>query len=168
MIIETKLTAQYYLSAQLLHFRPKPLLRYLCIALFVVLALLLINEAVIVVRGGVLPRGWWVLPAGLAYGALLFFIVLPWRVGRIFRSHPHMAEGTRVTLDDQGIGLHSTRGEIRLRWATLKKWKCNRDYVLVYHTNTLFHTFPRRCFADTAEFDAALELLNKRIGPPQP
>ena len=165
MTVEVRLTEKDFFSAQLLNIRPKPLVR---IALWVgvtIMAVLFIAEVWAISRAGVLPRGWWILPAGVAYGAILFFFILPWRVGRIFRQNPGLAAPTRTTFDDEGLLLDSSRGQLRFRWNALKKWKHNRDLLLVYHSPTLFHMLPRRCFNSAADFDALVSSLEKHLGP---
>lgn len=165
MTIECKLTVQDYLAAQRLHFRPKPVLRWALIVVVGYLAAMLLHQAWTIAHGGALQRGWWMLPAGLAYGAFMFFILLPWRVAKIFKERPALAQANRFTFNDQGMLLEATRGQLQLKWPALKRWKRNRDYILLYHTALHFHIFPRRCFAQPQEFDAFAAFLTQHIGP---
>lgn len=167
MTIECRLTVQDYLAAQRLHFRPKPVLRWLLFIVLGYLAAMLLQQAWQIARGGVLPRGWWMLPAGLAYGAFMFFILLPWRVSKIFKERPALAEPNRFTFTEEGMRLEAVRGQIQLKWPMLKRWKRNRNYILVYHSALHFHIFPRRCFIRPEEFAELSALLARNIGTEQ-
>lgn len=168
MFLQVQLTAQDFLGAQRLHFRPKPAVRWAGYLLVAVLGLMLGSEVATIMRGGVLPGGWWILPAGLAYGAFLFFFLLPWRVARIFKQSPGLAAPTRTTLNDDGLFLESSRGQLRFGWPMIKRWKANRETILVYHSGSQFHIFPRRSFAGQKEFEELRTLLGKHLGPAQP
>lgn len=167
MIIEVQLTVQEFLGAQRLHFRPKPAVRWAFYLLVAIVAVMLVTEAWTMMRGNPLPRGWWILPGGLAYGAFLFFILLPWRVARIFQQNPALAALTQITIDDTGLLLDSSRGQLRFGWPMIKRWKTNQDMILVYHSSAHFHMLPRRCFAVTADFDGLRALLGKHLGRAQ-
>ena len=167
MHITTQLTVDDYLAAQRLHFRPKPAIRWVSYALGALFAGMLLQEAIVIAQGGALPRYWWMLPAGLAYGALLFLIVLPWRVGRIFKGQPALAQPTKTVFNEEGLLLETSRGHLRFPWSMLKRWKRNKRYILVYHSAVLFHIFPRRCFENAAQFEALAERLRQNIGPEQ-
>ena len=168
MLLEVQLNVQDFLTAQRLHFRPKPALRRAVYLLVAAVALMLGAEVWTVVRGGVLPRGWWILPAGLAYGAFLFFILLPWRIARIFKQNPALAAPTRTTIVDEGLLLDSSRGQLRFGWPMIRRWKFNREMILVYHSGAQFHMFPRRCFSQPQDFQDLCDLLGKHLGPAQP
>lgn len=168
MKFECTLSVADYLAAQRLHFRPKRLGRIALYVLAFFLVVGLSEEIWIIIRGQVLPRGWWVLPAGVAYGALLFFIFLPWRVSRIFKANPRLSEPLVVTFSEQGLLLESQRGQIRAPWSLLKKWKANHDMILVYHSGLHFHIFPRRGFVPPENFAGTLQLLTRHLGPAQP
>lgn len=167
MLLEVQLTAQDFLAAQRLHFRPKLAFRWALYLFLAVLALMLALQVWVVARSGAMPRGWWVLPAGLAYGAFLFFILLPWRVARIFKQNPGLAAPTRMKIVDEGLLLDSSRGQLRFGWPMLKRWKTNREMILVYHAGSQFHIFPRRCFREPQDFERACEILRKHLGPAQ-
>lgn len=168
MNILTHLSPSDYIAAQRLHFRPKPAFRWVLYAIGALFAGMLIQEALIIAQGRGLPRFWWVLPAGLAYGAFLFLVLLPWRVNKIFKAQPALAEPTRTTLDPDGLHLQTSRGEILFKWSMLKRWKQNQKYILVYHSAVHFQIFPRRAFSSQGDFAALGELLQKHLGPPQP
>lgn len=165
MLLDVQLTAQDFLAAQRLHFRPKPPVRWAGYLLVAVLALMLGSEVATIARGDTLPRGWWILPAGLAYGAFLFFFLLPWRVARIFKQNPALAAVTRITLNDEGLFLESSRGQLRFGWPMIKRWKTNRDMILVYHAGSQFHTLPLRCFSTPQDFEGLQALLHQHVGP---
>jgi hypothetical protein len=162
--ITTQLTVKDYLAAQRLHFRPKPILRWVLIALGALFVGVIFQQVLMVAQGRALGRYWWMLPAGLAYGALLFYVVLPWRVSKLFRAQPSMGEPTETTFNDEGLLLQTPRGQLRFKWAALKRWKKNKHYILVYHSNVLFHIFPRRSFQRPEEFDELAALLGKNLG----
>lgn len=165
MIITVQLTEADFIAAQKLHFRPKPAFRWAGYVFCAILCGMLLQEMILMAQGGPLPKGWWVLPAGLGYGAFLFFILLPWRVARIYRQTPALATPSELTFSDDGIGLGSGKNEIRFPWAAFRKWKRTRETLLVYHSGSHFHTLPRHCFNSSEEFEALAALLLKQIGP---
>ena len=164
--VECQLTVQDYLRAQRLHFRPKPAVQILYWLFAIALGLALIEEAWVIFRGGTLPHGWWILPAGLAYGAFLFLIFLPWRVAKIFRENAALSKPNRTELADEGLLFESARGQIRLPWALIKGWKFNRQMLLVYHSTVHFYLLPRRCFSNENDFDHFRAMLAKQVGTP--
>lgn len=167
MFIEVRLTVQDFLAAQRLHFRPKPAVRWAIYLMGTAVAIMLMTEVWAMVRGERLPRGWWLLPAGLAYGAFLFFILLPWRVARIFKQNPALALATRTTIDESGLLLDSSRGQLRFGWPMIKRWKASGEIILIYHSSSHFHIFPKRCFGPPGDFDRLRELLRTHLGAPQ-
>ena len=164
MVIDVRLTVRDFLAAQRLHFRPKPAVRWAIYLLTTFVAVMLAAEVWTIIRGERLPRGWWVLPAGLAYGAFLFFILLPWRVARIFKQNPALAAPTHTTIDENGLALDSSRGQLRFGWPMIKRWKANGEMILIYHSSAHFHMFPKRCFAQPQDFEYLGELLRKHLG----
>ena len=167
MTVSIQLTEKDFIAAQRLHFRPKPALRWTAYALLAIFGGMLLQEVLLMIQGAPLSKGWWVLPAGLAYGGFLFFILLPWRVGRIYRQTPALAKPTELTFSDGGIGIGSGTKEIRFPWKAFSQWKRNRDTILVYHSGSHFHTLPRHAFSSAEEFDALAVLLTQHIGPPK-
>ncbi len=168
MLVTTHLTPEDYLAAQRLHFRPKPAVRWIGWGLLALFVGMLLQEVIMIAQGLPLPRFWWALPAGLAYGALLFLIILPWRVGRIFKANPALLDPTETRITDEGLALQSKRGQLRFPWPMIKRWKRNSRYILVYHSSTLFHIFPRRSFANPEDFEALAARLRAHVGPEQP
>lgn len=165
---ECALTVADFLAAQRLHFRPKLLGRISLYAFAFFLTVGLSQEIWIIIRGQALPPGWWILPAGVAYGAVLFFIFLPWRVSKIFKANPRLADPLLVTFNEEGLLLDSVRRQVKAPWSLLKKWKDNQTMILVYHSRTQFHIFPKRGFPDAASFAAVKDLLRRHLGPAQP
>lgn len=165
---ECALTVADFLAAQRLHFRPKLLGRISLYAFAFFLTVGLSQETWIIIRGQALPPGWWILPAGVAYGAVLFFIFLPWRVSKIFKANPRLADPLLVTFNEEGLLLDSARRQIKAPWSLLKKWKDNDKMILVYHSRSQFHIFPRRGFTSDAAFSSVKSLLRSHLGPPQP
>ncbi|HEU5078129.1 MAG TPA: YcxB family protein [Opitutaceae bacterium] len=164
---ECALSVADFLAAQRLHFRPKIFGRIVLYLFAFCLVVGLSQEVWMIIRGQVLPRGWWVLPAGVAYGALLFFIFLPWRVSRIFRANPHLSDPLIVSFTEEGLLLDSVRRQIKAPWSLLRKWKDNENVILVYHAPTQFHIFPQRGFRSAETFSEVKQMLRRHLGPPQ-
>jgi|GEM_PF-4563706 len=132
------------------------------------IALAVADEVWVIAHGGVLAHGWWLVPLAIGYGAALFLLFLPWRIGRIFRQNPNLALPTRTTLSPEGLLLGTSRGQVRMSWAAIKGWKVNRQMLLIYQSRMTFNAYPRRCFKSEADFTAWTEALKKNVGPPTP
>ncbi len=165
MTVEVQQTVQDYLRAQRLHFRPRPLIRGVFWALGTITLIAVADEIYIISHGGVLARGWWLVPLAIAYGAFLFLIYLPWRIARIFRDNPNLARPTQTTLDSAGLILGTSRGGVRMPWSMIKGWKANRNVLLIYQSRVNFSTYPRHSFASDADYATWLEALQKNVGP---
>jgi YcxB-like protein len=164
MKVEIRLEVKDYLAAQRLHFRPRFAMRAALAVLGGFLLAAFGQQIWTIAHHGVLPRWWWMLPAGLAYGAVLFCFFLPWKVGRIFKENPRLAEPMKIDLSDTGLLMESSRGQVRAPWSMLKSWKQNGSLILIYHSRVHFHIFPRRSFASAEDYAAAGELLKKHLG----
>ena len=163
--VEVQQNVQDYLRSQRLHFRPRPLIRGLFWAIVGIIALAVADEVWVIAHGGVLARGWWLVPLAIAYGVCLFLFFLPWRIAKIFHANPNLARPMRTTLAPDGLLLATSRGQIRMPWPLIKGWKMNRDMLLIYQSRVLFNAYPRRCFASDADFHAWVEALKKNVGP---
>lgn len=168
MTVQVRLNERDFLAAQLLNFRPKPLVRWVLIGALVMIALLFAAEGWAIAHAAALPAGWWILPSGLGYGALLFFIVLPWRVTKIFKQNPALAEPTELTFADDGVSLGAGPRQIRFPWKAMQQWKWNRHFILLYHSSAHFHILPKRCFAKAEDFDLLVGMLRERMGAETP
>ena len=126
------------------------------------------DEVWVIAHGGVLARGWWLVPLAIAYGAALFLFFLPWRITKIFRENPNLAKPTRTTLADEGLLLGTSRGQVRMPWSLIKGWKVNSKMLLIYQSKVTFNAYPRRCFTSDADFTAWIEALKKNVGPATP
>lgn len=163
--VEVKQNAQDYLRSQRLHFRPRPWVRGVFWTIAVLIALSVAEEVWVIAHGGVLARGWWLVPLAIAYGVFLFVFFLPWRISKIFRDNPNLAKPTQTTLAPEGLLLATTRGQIRMPWALIKGWKVNSQMLLIYQSRVNFSAYPKRCFASEADFAAWVEALEKNVGP---
>ena len=166
--VEVQQNAQDYLRSQRLHFRPRPWIRSVFWVIMGVIGLAVADEIWVIAHGGVLTRGWWLVPLAIAYGVALFLIFLPWRIGRIFNDNPNLALPTKTTLAPEGLLLGTSRGQVRMPWALIKGWKVNRQMLLIYQSRMAFNAYPRRCFSSETDFLAWTEALKKNVGPATP
>jgi len=166
--VEVKQNAQDYLRSQRLHFRPRPLIRGVFWALATMILFAVADEVWVIAHGGVLARGWWLVPLAVIYGVCLFLFFLPWRISKIFYANPNLAKPTQTTLAPEGLLLGTSRGQVRMPWALIKGWKVNRHMLLIYQSRVTFNAYPRRCFASDEDFSAWIEALQKNVGPATP
>ncbi len=142
-----------YVRAQFLHMRPRR-----SFAVFGVLLLLLFGAAV-VFGDGALP-----LLGVLTFLGLQFFVYVPWRARRAFDQHMALSEPVNITIQTDGLYFEREHGCGLLPWSHIRKWKTNRDLILLYPADHIFHMIPRHFFASGKDFSDFRSTLEARIG----
>jgi hypothetical protein len=70
-----------------------------------------------------------------------------------------------VEISDMHLMVKHQHGQGVLPWEIFHKWKADKQLILVYHSDALFHIFPRRAFPSTEEFQWFQALLRTKLGP---
>lgn len=150
---EGTLQQRDYVRAQFLHMRPRR-------SFAVVGALLLLLFCVAVVfGGGALP-----LLAMLAILVVQFFVYVPWRARRAFGQYKALSEPFSMMVREDGLYFEREHGSGLLPWSQIRKWKSNRDLILLYPADHIFHMLPRHFFATGSDFFKFQSTLEARIG----
>jgi len=153
-----------YLAAIRLALRPR---KSWAIAGFVLLLFVGWGAALIVIsvlsgKGGAME---YVLLLCLAYLPFWYFVVLPWRVRKLYVQRHDLQEQYEFSFDDEGISLSSSLLNQRFPWSHTRKWRESRELFLVYIADNMFKVFPKRSFVSSVEIDCFRELLTKNAGP---
>jgi hypothetical protein len=143
-----------YKRAMWLHMRPRKFLGRLgCVLLVLAGGVLAITSFRFITTGQDL-RIVLALAGSLGSLCIYFFVFLPYQVARIYRQQKLMHEKATVEIDDLHLTVKSQHGHVTLPWDLFHKWKANDRLVLVYHSDVLFHIFPRHSFPSLEEFEA--------------
>jgi hypothetical protein len=154
-----------YKRAIWVHMRPRRFLA--CVGAFLVvlgLVILGITSYHLVTTGGDLK---FVLGLGGGLGVLClwFFVLLPRQLSRIYRQQKLLHEELIVEISDVHLMMKSPHGQGTLPWEVFHKWKADKQMVLVYQSDVMFHIFPRRAFPSLEDFQTFQSLLSTKLGP---
>ncbi len=139
MKISAQLAWTDYLKAQRLHMRPGTLvgiLRYVALGFFVLA----------VIAGG-LSQGWlFFMPiiVLIAAIALYFYVFFPRRVRHLFEQHKELAAPTEYEITPEGLTSTSQYGSSNRPWGIFRKWKEDRNLLMLYITDIQFIMIPKR------------------------
>ena len=129
-----------------LHLRPRPVLGVAGILMLALVALALALKF----RS---PTPWdlstLMLVGCMAYLAVYFCVVIPWRTTKHYRQNRFLAHPAEYRIDEIGLHAQSDLGTMEIPWDHLRKWKENKRMILLYPTDATYFLFPRRLF--TAE-----------------
>ncbi len=150
MKINAQLTWTDYLNAQRLHMRPGTLggiMRYVLIGFFVLMVVAGMASAVI--AGGWAQSWPFLIPILLLLVAipLYLYIFLPRRVRRLFEQHKELGAPIEHEITPEGLLMTSQYGNSNRPWNIFRKWKENKDLLLLYITDLQFIMIPKRFFA---------------------
>lgn len=161
--ISGQLTTDDYVSAQFLHFRPRTLFKVAAIPpLFVYVWAMWYSF----VGPGSKDFDWLdlVLPAGGLFVVLNFFLYIPWRIRRTFEQRKSLHEQLNAKIDDSGLRAESSRGNANMPWSDFMKWKENDRLILMYISDHIFLTFPKRFFQNNHGVEDLRDILKRNIG----
>jgi len=168
MNLTIQLTPEDYIKANLVHMRPRPVIKwvgYFMLLLVVIVLGLSIYEAIAHQKS--FSDSIWII-AALAYLAFLFGFLRPRRIRKIFRQQESLHMPYSFTVADDAVLTKSENGEARLAWDYFSKWKEGKDLFLLYQSDVMFHMVPKRCFASPEEMTQFRKLLLEKIGCARP
>lgn len=158
---QCKLKPEDYIKAQYLHMRPSPWLKYLCIALLSLYLVLLVASSF---RLGSLDSDSYPI-FGLIFGLILYlYVVIPWNTRRMFSQQKTLQVEHEILISPEMIEITSEHGTTRMRLSEFHTYKVGKDLILLYHSQALFHMFPRRFFALEEDFETFLSYLEANLG----
>jgi len=127
--------------------------------------------ALITVVGGVLAimgRFPWsyVLIAALVLGAFVIarFVVVPRQLSRVFTQQKDLSAPFEMNLSDQEFSMRNEFGESHLPWDSFVKWKEDKEMLLLYRSDVLFHMLPKRLLHSDDELGYVLNRLRQSKG----
>ena len=105
------------------------------------------------------------LGGGLGFICLWFFFYMPYQLHRIYQQQKLLHEKLIVEISDADLITKSTHGQGTVPWELFHKWKSNKQLILVYQSEAIFHIFPRQAFPSQEEFQAFQTILCSKLGP---
>ena len=104
------------------------------------------------------------------WGARLgwMYLIEPLRVSRLFRRQDGFREVVRYNVDPTGLVISSARGETRVPWNQIHRWKRGRASLLLYHSIHVFNFIPTRALADRDLDDLVALLKAQRVTEERP
>lgn len=165
--LQCKLKPEDYIKAQYLHMQPSPWLKYLGITLLSLCLVVLVasgpsSVSLTTTFSAFAP----IFLLGLLY-AFILFAVIPWKVRRIFAQQKTLHVEYQTAISPEMIESTSENGNMRMRLSDFHKYKVGKDLILLYHSQALFHMFPRRFFASEEDFKTFLSYLEANLGSPK-
>ena len=147
MKISGQLLWSDYLKAQYLHMRPSTLgaiVRYILPGLFVLVA---VAGMIASAAFAGLSESWpFFIPilALIAAIPLYLYVFLPRRVRHLFEQHKELGAPIEHDITPEGLLSTSQYGNSNRPWDIFRKWKENKDLLLLYITDVQFVMIPKR------------------------
>jgi hypothetical protein len=160
--ISGKLSAEDYLTANLLH-RSRPGLRlWFRRAVWILLAI----EIPLFALATIGDPSWTFITLALVFAAAFILadrhVFLPRRARRIYDQQRSLQEPFTGHLTTTGMFCQSPSGTLRRDWADHLGWLEGRDMFLLYHSDVAFHILPKRFF-DPADIDLLRRWLSSAL-----
>ncbi len=87
------------------------------------------------------------------------------QVSNAFGQQKSLAGPFDMEFSDEGFQSTSEHGSSRLPWTDFVKWKENKDVILLYRTDLMFHVLPKRLFPSEVDIDYVREKLRAHAVP---
>ena len=159
-----QLTEADYLAAQRLHLR-WPWWRRVVIGIAFLLAITACGQ---MIWGSRKPEpASFVLACGVLGAVVgvagLRLVYLPWKSRQVFRQQQMLHRPFEVSWDAATFTCRNANGETRTPWSDFIRWKEDDGFFLLYHSDVLFQTLPKRVFADAEAVAAFRRLLEQHV-----
>ena len=168
MKFTVQLTPEDCIAARWVSLRPRPLLRYLGYCVLALMILVFGWQLVDLARGRPVQSELWWIVAAAVYLGFIFFVIVPWRIRKIFRQQKTLKHPFEVEFGESHFSGSSTNGSFTIEWADLHKWKIGKKCLLIYQSEAIMHPIPCRAFASEADRDAVVRLLEAKMGKEKP
>lgn len=164
MEITVQITANDYLRSQRLGLRLSSKVKILLV-LFAVF--FFAWQSYKVISGGNLEIEFWVILTVAIYFTLLYFVITPWRVKRLFRQQKTLHVPAVLGFSDSHFSGSSEHGSFEMKWEDFHKWRKNKHLIMIYQSEALMHIIPIRAFESKADVDSLEVILKKHLGNEQ-
>jgi hypothetical protein len=147
MKLNSQLAWTDYLKAQYLHMRPGTLggvLRYVFLGFIVLIAIA--GMAPVIAAGGWSESWPFFIPIFLLLVLipLYFYVFLPRRVRHLFDQNKELGAPIEHEITPEGLTTTSQYGNSSRPWSIFRKWKENKDLLVLYITDIQFIMIPKR------------------------
>jgi len=105
-----------------------------------------------------------ILPAGILYVGLFFFVYIPWKTRRTYKQQKSLQREAKMTFDESGFSAANEFGSGITPWSDYVRWKENDHLFLLYISDPLYHMVPKRMFSKTDDVDQLRQILLTNIG----
>lgn len=165
MKIHCQLEPNDCLEAQLLHIRPRPVLKWL--GLFTLLMFTL-GAIIHIIITPVRYVSWTPLCmfGVVAYLVFHFLVLLPRQSRKIFAQQKGLQIPYEIEITEDMYSVASERGNGRCPWSDFHKYKKNKSTILLYQSDVLFHIFQKRWFTEE-QFIEFCRILERHLGKPK-
>lgn len=165
MKLHCQITPEDYIRAQFLHLRPRPVIKWVGL-LIVVGALALGVQQLIFPPSGAITWEPFAILGALAYFAVIYGVLLPLKARKIFKQQKTLQVPYESELTDEAYAAVSVHGTATIAWKEFHKYKMNKDTILVYQSDAIYHMFPKRWFTEE-QFIEFKSILQTQLGQPK-
>ena len=146
---EFQLTEKDFQAAARLYYAQR---RWWWFAIIVLVVLFFELNGLIHPVTGWTPRLYLEMAGTLAGTALILILVLelaqrfslPWQARRYFARHKALRRPRTVSWDDDELATEGANFNARTPWTDIRRWRENKEVVVLYVTERLFHILPKR------------------------
>jgi hypothetical protein len=164
MSVRFLISEQDYVRAVALSARPTRLRR--AIGLLIDLVLAIVVGRLLAVN--LCLSTWWVSAILLASVVVLQVAIrlwaMPWWWRHCYRKYPAIHRSIALELLDEGVRTSTAKGVGTVVWSDIIKWRCNREYVLLYLAPRLFLIVPMRLAHEGLPLDVLITQLQRHVG----
>ncbi len=87
------------------------------------------------------------------------------RTKKLFAQQKSLKDPSDLEINDAGLVFQWPKGNAKLAWAKVCRWKSNERVILLYQTDMQFIPLPRRCFSSGEDFQSLVKFLKSKVGP---
>jgi hypothetical protein len=105
---------------------------------------------------------------GLAAGIFVLIaaqvVLTPMQASRHYRSHKAIRSETSLDVRQDGLRFKSAEGSGDLSWASIRKWRRDRNCVLIYAQATAFYIVPTTLSSPEFDMPEFVARLTRDVG----
>jgi len=165
MRIHCQLEPTDLLEAQLLHLRPRPMIKWLGL---LTLLMFTIGSTIHIIITPIRYISWTPLCIYIIVAYLVFRIrvLLPMRSRKMYTQQKGLQIPYDIKITEDMYSVTSERGDSHCPWSDFHKYKKNKSTILLYQSDALFHIFQKRWFTDVQFIDFC-RILELHLGKPK-
>lgn len=84
----------------------------------------------------------------LAIFPLYRYVILPNRIKKIYAQQKELHSPFEIEFTDTAMIFSNEFGNATRPWNHFTKWKENNELILLYHSDVIYNTLPKRIFTD--------------------